>query len=162
MLMKWNTPATSQKEELLFAINEMRRCRHHGVLTKNAPLFCIAKQGELYESNSGYKGSRLNEKQRRAAINIIFEACAEAKLSGLIKRPAFTAEVVRSLIALNGDMRCIQFVKTLITNGERCRHRVAMEYAIKAASKYQDDEALELLVSTYVTSGFNPQSIAEL
>ena len=25
--MKWNTPATSQKEELLFAINEMRENR---------------------------------------------------------------------------------------------------------------------------------------
>jgi len=27
MLMNWNNPATSQKEELLFAINEMRQCR---------------------------------------------------------------------------------------------------------------------------------------
>jgi hypothetical protein len=152
--MKWNVPATSQKEELLFAINEMRHCRETGVLTKNAPLFCIVKQGELYESNDGYKGTCLNEKQRRAAINIIFEACAEAQLSGLIKRPAFTAEVVRSLLALNGDTQCIQFVKTLIVDGEKCRHREAMEYAIKAASANQDNESLELLMKTFENSGY--------
>jgi hypothetical protein len=152
--MKWNTPATSQKEELLFAINEMRQCRQHGVLAKNAPLFCIVKQGELYESNEGYKGTYLDEKQRRAAINIIFEACAEAQLSGLIKRPAFTAEVVRSLLALNGHSQCIQFVKTLIVDGEKCKHRVAMEYAIKAAYSNDDRESLELLMGAFQYSGF--------
>lgn len=131
-----------------------------GVLTKNAPLFCIVKQGELYESDDGYKGNRLTENQRRAAINIIFEACAEAQLSGLIKRPAFTAEVVRSLVALNGDKQCIQFVKTLIADGEKCKHKVALEYAIKAASSSRDSESLKVLIDAFEMSGFNVNTLA--
>jgi len=40
LLMRWNDPKTSQKEELLFAINEMRQCAREGIATKNAPLEC--------------------------------------------------------------------------------------------------------------------------
>ena len=128
-------------------------------MTKNEPLFCIVKQGELYESDKGYKGTHLNESQRRAAINIIFEACSEAQRSGLIGRPAFTAEVVRSLAALKGDTQCIEFVKTLIVDGRKCRHRVAMEYAIKAAFVASDNESLTMLMDVFENSGFNPQAI---
>ena len=185
--MKWNDPATSQKEELIFAINEMRKCRQHvralqiyfllsdhndshhhimvtpkGVLTKNAPLFCIVKQAELYKFEVGYKGGRLSERQRRAAINIIFEACAEAQLSGLMERSAFTAEVAKSLVELGGEKQCIQFVKTLILEGAKCRHRIAMECAIKTASESRDTESLELLVDVYKKSGFNLHTIGML
>ncbi|KAL7521510.1 hypothetical protein ACHAWX_006189 [Stephanocyclus meneghinianus] len=162
LLMNWNTPATSQKEELLFAINEMRRCRSQGVLTKNAPLFCIVKQGELYASSDGSKNAaNFTETQRRSAINIIFEACAEAQLSGLIKRPTFTAEVVRSLRALKGDKQCIQFVKTLIANEEeKCPHKIALEYAIRAASEIRDFESLEVLVASFEKSGYDSQSLS--
>eukprot|EP00804_Cyclotella_cryptica_P015900 CCRYP_006390-RA/>CCRYP_006390-RA protein AED:0.02 eAED:0.02 QI:411/1/1/1/1/1/5/578/1448 len=161
LLMNWDTPATSQKEELLFAINEMRRCKSQGVLTKNAPLFCIVKQGEIYASSDGSKNlANVTESQRRSAINIIFEACAEAQLSGLIKRPAFTAEVVRSLRALKGDKQCIQFVKTLIANEERCPHKIAMEYAIRAASEVRDFESLDMLVTAFEKSGYDSQSLS--
>jgi len=127
-------------------------------LTKNAPLFCIVKQGELYESDAGYKGYKISERQRRAAINLIFEACAEAQLSGLIKRPAFTAEVVRSLVSLNGEKQCIQFVKSLIVDREKCRHGVALEYAIKAASESQDNESLDILINAFERSGLKQKT----
>ena len=133
-----------------------------GLLTKNAPLFCIVKQAELYKSDDGHKGSRLSESQRRAAINIVFEACAEAQLSGLMKRPAFTAEIAKSLVGLRGEKQCIQFVKALIVEEEKCRHRIAMEYAIKAASEIRDTESLEMLVGAFEKSGFNLHTIGML
>lgn len=154
--MQWNDPATSQKEELLFAINEMRECATNGIIAKNAPLFCIVKQGELY----AIAGESLSEKKRRAAINLILEACVEANKSGLLKKHTFTAEVVRSLRVLRGNEECIRITRALISGGGKCRHRIAMEQGIYAAIEERDDHSLGMIISAFEESGYDSHRLS--
>ena len=159
LLMKWNDPATSQKEELLFAITEMRKCAREGITTKNAPLECIVKIAHVYGTD-GTIETALSEKQRRSAVNLILEACIEAKQSGLIKKHTFTTEVVRSLRALGANKECIQVVVgSVISAGRKCRHRIAMEEAMYAALEERDHEALRLITDVFEKSGYDSQQL---
>jgi len=159
LLMRWDDPATSQKEELLFAINEMRGCAREGITTKNAPLECIVRIAQVY-GTEGTIETLLSEKQRRGSITLILEACVEANLSGLIKKHTFTTEVVRSLRALKANKECIHVVvRSVISTGRRCRHRVAMEEAMYAALEERDHESLQLITDVYERSGYNSQQL---
>ena len=160
--MHWDDPATSQKQELHFAIDEMRRCISQGLLTKNAPILCIVKQGELYAADdNNVDDIAISERQRRSAVNLILEACAEANRSGLFKKHTFTAEVVRSLRALRGNKECIKIVLALISsNGGRCKHRIAMEEAIYAASEERDYDALEKILAAFENSGYDSRRLS--
>jgi hypothetical protein len=157
--MRWDDPATSQKEELLFAINEMRKCAREGITTKNAPLECIVRIAQVYGTD-GTIETTLSEKQRRSAVTLILEACVEANLSGLIKKHTFTTEVVRSLRALKANKECIQVVvRNVIATGRKCRHRIAMEEAMYAALEERDHESLQLITEVFEKSGYNSQRL---
>jgi hypothetical protein len=157
--MNWNDPSTSQKEELLFAINEMRSCASQGILTKNAPLLCIAQQGDLYsfdrhdDASSGK--DKLSERQRRSVVNLILEACVEASRSNLLQKHSFTAHVVQSLRKMKANKECIKIVRGLVSNVGRCNHQVAMEEAIYAAKDERDYESLDLIVNKFEESGYD-------
>ncbi|KAL7459227.1 hypothetical protein ACHAWC_010906 [Mediolabrus comicus] len=159
LLMNWNDPSTSQKEELLFAINEMRSCASQGILTKNAPLLCIAQQGDLYsfdrhdDASSGK--DKLSERQRRSVVNLILEACVEASRSNLLQKHSFTAHVVQSLRKMKANKECIKIVRGLVSNVGRCKHQVAMEEAIYAAKDERDYESLDLIVNKFEESGYD-------
>jgi hypothetical protein len=157
--MRWNTPATSQKEELLFAINEMRQCAKEGISAKNGPLECIVRIAHVYDSD-GTIESNLPEKQRRSAVNLILEACVQADKSGLMTKQTFTTQVVRSLRALKANKECIEVVLTLISKGGKCKHRVAMEQAIYAALEERDSESLKLITDVFERSGYDPNRLS--
>jgi len=160
LLMRWNDPKTSQKEELLFAINEMRQCAREGIATKNAPLECIVRIAQVY-GTEGMIEDALSEKQRRSAVNLILEACVEANRSGLIKKHTFTTEVVRSLRALKANKECIQLVvRNVISTGRKCRHRIAMEEAMYAALEERDFESLKLITEVFERSGYDSRRLS--
>jgi len=160
LLMRWDDPATSQKEELLFAVNEMRQCASEGIVAKNAPLLCIVRIAQLYSTEGRINEDSFSEKQRRSAVNLILEACSEANRSGLIKSHYFTAEVVRSLRALNANKECIQMVRTLTSKGDKCPHRIAMEAAMYAALEERDLESFELITEVYEKSGYDSRRLS--
>lgn len=158
--MNWNDPSTSQKEELLFAINEMRSCASQGILTKNAPLLCIAQQGDLYsfdrhDDDASSGKDKLSERQRRSVVNLILEACVEASRSNLLQKHSFTAHVVQSLRKMKANKECIKIVRGLVSNVGRCKHQVAMEEAIYAAKDERDYESLDLIVNKFEESGYD-------
>lgn len=158
--MNWNDPATSQKDELLFAIREMRQCAGEGTAVKNAPLECIVRIAKVYDTD-GKIESALSEKQKRSAVKLILEAWVEATKSGLIKKHSFTAEVVRSLRALKANRECIQVVlANLITAGQKCRHRIAMEEAMYAALEERDHQSLQLLTEVFERSGYDSRRLS--
>lgn len=159
LLMRWNNPDTSQKEELQFAINEMRQCAKKGLVTKNDPLLCIVKIADIYGTAGRRVHGTLSTSQRRSAVNLILEACVEADRSGLMKRPAFTAEVVKSLRAMKANSECIQIVRALVSNKERSRHRNAMEEGIYASSEERDQESLQLFTRVFEQSGYDSRSL---
>jgi len=154
LLMKWNDPKTSQKEELLLAVSEMRKCVKKGILTKNAPLHCIVKQGQLFSAVGEFP---ISERQAMAAINLILEACVEADRSGLFNDYTFTAEVAKSLRGLRGNKQCISIAKALISR--KLKHKVAVEEGIHAASEERDDDAFQLFVNFYEKSGYNSSDL---
>ncbi|KAL7541760.1 hypothetical protein ACHAXR_011195 [Thalassiosira sp. AJA248-18] len=158
LLMKWNDPASSQKEELLFAINEMRQCAKEGIAAKNAPLECIARIAVVY-GTGGKVDSALSENQRRSAVSLILEACVEANRSGLMRKYNFTAEVVRSLRSLKANKECIQVVRSLIAPGKKCRHRVAMEEGMYAALEIRDHDSLHLITDVFEKSGYDSKRL---
>jgi len=160
LLMRWDDPATSQKDELLFAVKEMHRCSREGIVAKNAPLSCIVNIAQLYGTDGQIGEGALSEKQRLAAVNLIFEACAEAKRSGFIKNHAFTADVVRSLRALKANKECIRFVQTLTSNGDKCRHREAMEGAMYAALEIRDHQSLKVIMDVFEKSGYDSRRLS--
>jgi hypothetical protein len=155
--MNWNDPSTSKKSELLFAINEMRRCSNQGVLTKTAPLMCIAQQGDLYsfdrQNASGNK--KLSERQRRSVVNLILEACVEANRSNLLQKHSFTAQVVKSLRNMKANKEVIKIVRGLVGRVGRCHHQVAMEEAIYAATEERDYDSLEVIMNKFDESGYD-------
>lgn len=157
LLMNWNDPSLSQKNELLFAINEMRSCSSQGILTKNAPLLCIAQQGDLYSfdrHNASGKNS-LSERQRRSVVNLILEACVEANRSSLLQKHTFTGHVVRSLRKVKANKECIKIVRGLVANVGRCNHQVAMEEAIYAATEERDYDSLDIIINKFEESGYD-------
>ena len=156
LLMRWNDPATSKKEELLFAVNEMRQAASEGIVVKNDPLMCIVSIAEVYGTDGRTKnGDHLSESQRRSTVNLILEACREARRSGFIENHAFTAKAARGLRALNANKECVQFVNTLISGCGKSRHRIAMEEAIYAASKEGDHVSLQLITDVFEKSGYD-------
>ncbi len=154
--MKWNDPETSQKEELFLAVSEMQECVKKGILTKNAPLYCIVKQGQLFAATGHFRSA---EKKAMAAINLILEACVEANRSGLLNDYKFTAEVVKSLRVLRGNKQCISIAKALISR--ELKHKVALEEAIHAASEERDDDAFQQFVNFYEKSGYNVSDLLD-
>ncbi|KAL7551131.1 hypothetical protein ACHAWF_014330 [Thalassiosira exigua] len=159
LLMRWNDPATSQKEELLFAINEMRTCAREGIAAKNAPLECIARIAQVY-GTEGRVESVLTRSQRRSAVNLILEACVEANKSGLMKKYMFTAEVARNLRALGANKECIQVVHSIISPGKKCKHKVAMEEAMYAALEERDNDSLQVITEVYELSGYDSKRLS--
>ena len=153
--MRWNNQDTNQKEELKFAINEIRRCAANGIVPKNDPLLCIVKIAHLYGTEGRRTEAALTPSQQRSAVALILEACVEANKSGLMRKPVFSAEVVRSLRAMKANKECIQIVRALVSNSERNRHRFAMEQAIYAASEERDQDSLHLFIQVYERSGFD-------
>jgi len=153
--MRWNNQDTNQKEELKFAINEMRQCAANGIVPKNDTLLCIVKIAQLYGTEGRRTKTALTPSQRRSAVNLILEACVEADKSGLMRKPTFSAEVVRSLRAMKANKECIQLVRALVSNSERNRHKYAMEQAIYAASEERDQDSLHLFTQVYERSGFD-------
>lgn len=161
LLMRWDDPATSSKEELLFAVNEMRQCATEGIVVKNGPLMCIVSIADLYCSDDSRRNkSDMSERQRRSSVNLILEACAEARQSGFIKNHAFTAKAVRSLRALKANKECVQIVSALISDGSNCRHRIAMEEAIYAASEENDHVSFQLITDAFEKSGHNSSRLS--
>ena len=159
--MKWNDPETSQKEELLFAVKEMRKCSSAGIISKKAPLMSIVQISRLYSTDGRIEGGTISEKQKQSAVNLILEACKEAINSGFIRNHAFTAEVVRSLRALKANKECIQVVRKLTSDGEKkCRHRVAMEEGIYAAIEEQDHKSAQLIMDVFERSGFDSKRLS--
>lgn len=152
--MRWNSPATSQKEELLFAINEMKQGAREGMEVKNATLECIVGSAKVYGTDGKVEGE-LTSKQQRTAANLILEAWQEATRSNLWKKTSFTAEVARNLRALKANEECIQVARSLISAGGRCRHQHALEEGIFAAVEERDQESLELITEVYERSGYN-------
>jgi hypothetical protein len=148
--MRWDDPSTSQKEELLFAVNEIRRCSSEGTVAKHAPLMCIVKIAHLYDTD-GREGG-MSEKLKQSAINLILEACEEARRSGFMNSHTFTAEAARSLRSLKANKECVAMVRSLLSEGGKSRHRIAMEEAIRAASDERDHESLELFTDVYERS----------
>lgn len=158
--MKWNDSATSQKEELLFAVNEMRQCASKGIDPKSAPLSCIARIAHVYDTAEQIGGD-LSHQQQRSSVGILLEACVEANRSGLMKNYKFTADVTRSLRFLKADKECIQLVRSLISKGNKCKHKKALEEGMSAAMKVGDKESLELITDVYSRSGFHSRQISE-
>ena len=166
LLMNWNDPAESQKEELLFAVNDMRRCASEGIVSKNDPLMCIVKIAQLYETG-GKRGESnalsLSEKQRQSSVNLILKACQQAKQSGFLKSYHFTTEAAKSLRALKANKTCIKLVRTLLPpDGDefkKCKHKIAMEEAIYAAIEERDDESLQLITDVYDKSGHDSSKL---
>jgi len=150
LLMRWNDPATCKKEELLFAVNEMRQAASEGIVVKNDPLMCVVSIAEVYGTENG---DNLSESQRRSTVKLILEACREARRSGFIENHAFTAKAARGLRALHANKECIQIVNTLISVGGKSRHRIAMEEAIYAASEEGDHVSLQLITDVFEKSG---------
>ncbi len=161
LLMRWDDPSTSQKEELLFAVNEMRRCSSEGTLAKHAPLMCIVKIADLYETDGRVDEGGMSEKLKRSAINLILEACEEARRSGLMNSHTFTAEAARSLRDLKANKECVAMVRSLLSESGKSRHRIAMEEAIRAASDERDHESLELFTNAYARLGYDPRKISQ-
>lgn len=160
LLMRWDDPETSQKEELLFAVREMRECAHEGVLAKNAPLYCIVRIAHLHDTEGRIKEVSLSDKQRRSAVNLLREACTEANRSGLMDSHFFTAEVVRGLRALKANKECIQMVRSLTSQGDKCKHKIAMETAMYAAYEEHDLESLDLITEVYEASGYDSSRLS--
>lgn len=158
--MRWDDTSTCQKEELRFAVNEMRQCAQDGVVAKNDPLLCIVKIAQLYETDGQINQGAFSEKLRRPAVNLILEACAAANKSGLFKSHAFTAEVVHSLRALKANKECIRLVLTLISQVDKCRHRIAMEEAMYAALEERDHESLQLITEVFERSGYDSRRLS--
>lgn len=157
LLMNWNDPSKSKKNELIFAINEMRSCSKQGALTKNAPLMFIAQQGDLYSADK-HHASGMNsqsDRERRSVVNLILEACVEANRSNLLQKHSFTAQVARSLRKMNANKECIKIVRGLVTRVGRCHHQVAMEEAIYAATEERDYDSLEVIMNKYEESGYD-------
>ncbi|KAL3808880.1 hypothetical protein ACHAXA_010935 [Cyclostephanos tholiformis] len=142
LLMRWNDPATSKNEELLFAVNEMRQCASKGIVVENSPLMCIVSLAELYGTDGQINSGNMAESQRQSSINLLLEASREARRSGFIKNHAFTAKVTRSLRSLNANEECIQIVSSLVSEGRKCNQRLAVKEAIYAASEERDHESL--------------------
>ena len=157
--MNWNDPSTSKKSELVFAINEMRSCSKQGALTKNAPLMCIAQQGDLYSTDKMFANSSgmasLSDRDRRSVVNLILEACVEADRSNLLQKHTFTAQVARSLRKINANKECIQIVRRLVSRVGRCHHQIAMEEAIYAATEERDYDSLEVFMNKFEESGYD-------
>jgi len=164
--MRWNTPATSAKEELLFAANEMRQCTNEGLVAKNAPLMCIVINiPKLYGADHS-----LTTTQRQSSVNLILEACHHAKQSGFIKSYHFTSGAASSLRAFGANKECIQLVRTLLpsssdesnTTKQKCNHRIAMEEGIYAAFDEKDEESLQLITDVYEKSGFDSSRLFDM
>lgn len=157
--MKWNDPATSRKEELMFAVNEMRQSARQNIDLKNAPLNCIARIAHVYDTNE-QTDENLSHKQRRSSVGILLEACVEANRSGLMKNYKFTADVTHSLRYLKANKECIQLVRSIISKGNKCRHRLAMEEGMSSAIKIGDHESLGLITDVYRKSGFDARKFS--
>lgn len=161
LLMKWNDPSTSQKEELLFAVNEIRQCSRDGTVAKHAPLMCIVKIAQLYDTDGRVNEGGMSEKQKQSAINLILEACEEARRSGLIQSHSFTAEAARSLRSLKANKECVKLVRSLLSDaGSKVRHRIAMVEGIRAASEERDHDSLQLLTDAFERSGYDLRRIS--
>ena len=159
--MRWNDPATSKKEELLFAVNEIRQAASEGIVVKNAPLMCVVSIAEVYGTDGRTKnGDNMSESQRRSTVNLILEACREARRSGFIENHVFTAKATRGLCALNANKECVQIVNTLISEGGKSRHRIAMEEAIYAASEEGDHVSLKLITDVFDKSGYDSSRLS--
>ncbi len=154
--MRWNDPATSKDEELQLAVNEMRQCASKGIVVKNSPLMCIASLAELYGTDGQINTVTMAESQRQSSTSLLLEACGEARRSGFIKNHAFTAKVARSLRSLNANKECIQIVSSLVSGSGKCRHKIAMEEAILAASEERDYGSFRLITDAFEKSGFDP------
>jgi hypothetical protein len=153
--MRWNDPATSKNEELQFAVNEMRQCASEGRVVENSPLMCIASLAELYGTDGQINNVNMAESQQLSSISLLLEACGEARRSGFIKNHAFTAKVARSLRSLNANKECVQIVSSLVSGSGKCRHKIAMEEAILAASEERDHGSLRLITDAYEKSGYD-------
>lgn len=141
--MRWDDPATSKNEELQFAVNEMRQSATKGIAVNNALLMCIV---EFYCTDDNRKNTReTSEYQRRSSVNLILEACAEARRSGFIHNSAYTATAVLGLRTLQANKECIRFVITLISDCGKGRHRAAMEEAICAATEENDHVSFQMI-----------------
>jgi hypothetical protein len=159
--MRWNDPATSKKEELLFAVNEMRQAAREGIIVENPNLMCIVSTAEVYRTDCRTKnGDSMSESQRRSSVNLILEACLEARRSGLIENHAFTAKAARGLRALNANKECVQIVNALISGGGKSRHRIAMEEAIYAASEERDHVSLRMITDVFEKSGYDSSRLS--
>lgn len=156
--MRWDDPSTSQKEEYLFAVNEIRRCSSEGTVAKHEALMCIVKIARLYDTEGRVDEGSMSNVRKRNAINLILEACEEATRSGLINNHLFTAEATRSLRDLKANKECVMLVRSLISSkGAKSRHRVAMEEAMLAASDEHDHDSLELIKAVFDRSGYDPR-----
>lgn len=158
--MRWDNPATSQKEELVFAVREIRRCSKEGTVAKHAPLMCIVKLAQLYDTDERVNEGSMSEKQKRSAINLILEACEEARRSGLMRSHVFTSEAARSLRALKANKECVKLVCSLIPESGKIKHKNAMEEAIHAASEERDHDSLQLLTDVFERSGYDSRNIS--
>ena len=144
LLMRWDDPATSENEELQFAVNEMRQSATKGIVLNNALLMCIV---EFYCTDDNRRNKReASEYQRRSSVNFILEACAEARRSGFINNCSFSAKAAIALRTLKANKECIRFVITLISmDSGKCKHKAAMEGAICAATEENDHISLQLM-----------------
>jgi hypothetical protein len=142
--MRWDDPATSKNEELQFAVNEMRQSATKGIVSNNAMLMCIV---EFYCTDDNRRNKReTSDYQRRSSVNLILEACVQARRSGFINNSSFTAKAAIALRTLNANKECIRLVITLISGDSgKCRHRAAMEEAICAATEENDQGSCQLI-----------------
>ena len=143
--MRWDDPATCQKEELLFAVNEIRLCSREDTVAKHAPLLCIVKIAHLYATDGRTDEGGISDEQKRLSINLIHEACDEARRSGFINSHTFTAAAACSLRALKANKECVQLARSLISQDGKVRHRIAFEEAILAATEERDYDSSQLL-----------------
>lgn len=157
--MRWNDPATSQKEELLFAVNEMRNCIKEGIIPRNATLQCIINIAQVYDTDGKVNGE-LSDKQRQTAVRLILEACVSAKKSKLMKNYNFTAQVAHNLRSLKAGKECIQVVRSLISSDGICKHRKCLEEGTYAALETRDHESLQLFNDVYRKSGFDSRKLS--
>ena len=154
LLMKWNDPATSQKEELVFAINEMRECARQGTSVKNAVVECIVRIAKVYGTDGRAEGEQTRT-QRRASVSFILEAWGFAKKSSLGSKPWFTAEVAKNLRALRANNECLEIALSLIPPSGKSRHQGALEEGLHAAVESRDQDSFELISDCLERSGFN-------
>lgn len=155
--MRWNEPATSQKEELLFAVNEIRQCAIEGIAAKNAPLMCIVSIAQVY----GADGQKFaSERQRRSAVNLVLEACERAKESGFIKNNAFTANAAKGLRSLKANKECIQLVRMMISEDKHFNHRITMEQGMQSALEEYDQDSLQFFTDAFERAGYDPSRMS--